>query len=145
MKLVVIALALLAVAGCASLAKQIIQEPKVSLAHVSIGDVGLKGATLLVGVQVENPNPFKLKVDALRYDVEIGGKLLSHSELPQAAEVDGHATKVVEIPVPVKFEDLFSSVIDFMSKSSTNYRIHGDARLGLLTVPFDQSGDLKLK
>lgn len=131
--------------GCTAFARKIIQEPKVTLAHVGIKDVGLNGATLLVGVQVDNPNPFSLRVDALRYDVEIGGKLLSSSELPGAATVPAHGIQIVEIPVPIKFQDLFASALDFFSKSSSSYRIKGEARFGLLKVPFDQAGDLKLR
>ncbi len=131
--------------SCTALVKKIIQEPRVTLAHVGVKDVGMNGATLLVGVQVENPNPFNLRVDALRYDVEIGGKLLSSSELLGAADVPGHGIQVVEIPVPVKFQDLFASALDFFSTSSSHYRIKGEARFGLLKVPFDQAGDLKVR
>jgi beta-carotene 3-hydroxylase len=149
LQLTVLLIALLAsftaMNSCTALAKKIIQEPKVTLAHVGVKDVGLNGATLLVGVQVDNPNPFNLRVDALRYDVELGGKLLSSSELPGAADVPAHGTQIVEIPVPVKFQDLYASALDFFSKSSSSYRIKGEARFGLLKVPFDQSGDLKLR
>jgi LEA14-like dessication related protein len=144
-KLIPSALIFFVLGSCTELAKKVIQEPKVTLAHVGIKDIGVNGATLLVGVQVDNPNPFNLRVDSLKYDVELGGKLLTSSELPGAAEVAGHGTQVIEIPVPVKFQDLFSSALDFLAKSSSSYRIKGEARFGLLAVPFDKTGDLKLK
>lgn len=132
-------------ARCSSLARQLIQEPKIELSRVGIKDVGVNGATILIGVQVENPNPFVLRIDALKYDLEIGGKLLSSGEIPDAIQVAGKTTSVVDIPVAVKFQDLFSSMMDFFQKSATSYRVKGEARSGLLTVPFDKTGEMKLK
>lgn len=134
-----------AMAGCASVAQQIIKEPKVAFSNIGIQDIGVNGATVMVGIQVENPNAFALTVDALKYDLEIGGKALSSGKIPEALTVAGGSTKVIAIPVPVKFQDLFSSVFDFVQKTSSNYRVKGEARFGLLTIPFDKTGDLKLK
>jgi LEA14-like dessication related protein len=131
--------------GCSSIAKSVIQEPKVTLAHVSVQKVDLTGATIGVGVQVENPNPFKLRLDSLKYKLEVGGKQITESELPDIAEVGGHSTQVIEIPVPVKFQDIYNSALDFLQKTTSHYHITGEARFGLLTIPFDHSGDMKLR
>jgi len=131
--------------GCSSIAKSVIQEPKVTLAHVSVQKVDLSGATIGVGVAVENPNPFALRLDSLKYKLEVGGKPIIESELTETTEVRGHETQVIEIPVPVKFQDLYSSVVDFMQKTKSNYHVTGEARLGLLKIPFDHTGDLKLR
>ncbi len=141
----ILPLCVLALAGCSSLAKSIIQEPKVSLAHVNIQKVDMKGATIGIGVAVENPNPFALRLDALKYKLDVGGKQITESQLTEGAEVRGHQTQVIEIPVPVKFQDLYSSVLDFMQKTTSEYRITGEARFGLLTIPFDKTGDMKLR
>lgn len=131
--------------GCTSIAQQIIKEPKVAFANIGIQNIGVNGATIMVGISVENPNAFALAVDALKYDLEIGGKALSAGQIPEAISVGGGEKKIIEIPVPVKFQDLFSSVFDFMQKTSSNYRVKGEARFGFLTIPFDKTGDLKLK
>lgn len=135
----------LALNGCSSIAQSIIKEPKVALSQVSVRDVGVNGATVMVGVLVDNPNVFALIVDSLKYTVDIGGKQLTTGEVPDRVSVPGSGSKVIEIPVAVKFQDLYSSMFDFLQKTSSNYRIRGEARFGLLTVPFDQTGDLKLR
>lgn len=131
--------------GCSAIGKRLVEQPKVALDRVNVRDVGGSGATVVFGVRVDNPNPFALKVDALRYEVEIGGKPLSTGQLDQAAEVAGNGNTVVEIPIAVKYSDVFSSLTSFLSNGSSTYRIKGDATFGLFTIPFDQSGDLKLK
>jgi LEA14-like dessication related protein len=138
-------LAACGLAGCSSIAKSVLQEPKVTLAHVAVQKLDTSGATLGIGVSVENPNPFALRLDALKYKVEVGGKQITESQLTETAEVRGHETKVIEIPVPVRFQDLYSSLMDFVQKTSSAYHITGEARFGLLTIPFDHSGDMKLR
>lgn len=136
------AISLLSVVACSTIAEKVIEKPAVALKSVQVTDASSKGATLVFGVQVENPNSFALKVDALQYDVEIGGKLVSSGQLESAAHVPANERAVVEIPVPVQFADLFSSALSFLQSGASQYRVKGSARFGLLSVPFDRSGEL---
>lgn len=140
-----VTLASFALTGCASIAEQIIKEPKVNLSRVNVKDVTAQGATVLFGVEVDNPNAFALKVDSLRYDIEIGGKALTSGRIEQAAEVQANAKSIVDIPVPVKFSEIFSSVMDLVSSGSKPFRVRGEAKFGLFTLPFDKTGEIKFK
>ena len=62
--------------SCASVAEKLIEKPKVSLSSIALKDVTQNGATVVFGVGVENPNAFALRLDALKYDLEIGGKAI---------------------------------------------------------------------
>ncbi|HVK60642.1 MAG TPA: LEA type 2 family protein [Bdellovibrionales bacterium] len=137
-------LMIVAAIGCSSIAQKIVKEPKVSLAGVNLKDVNSQGGTVVANIQVENPNAFALKVDAVTYDVEIGGKHLSRGELEAPASVKGNGKTIVPIPVPVKFSDLFASAMDFIQKKTTKYRVKGEAKFGVITIPFDNTGDLNL-
>ena len=138
------ACAIVGVLGCSIFAKKIIEDPKVELDNVSVTDVGLTGATVIFGVKVSNPNSFALKVDSVKYDVEIAGKQIGSSTLPDGAKVEGKSTTIIPIPVPVKYKDVFSSMLDLMGHGSTKYRLRGLAKLGPLSLPFDHTGDLDL-
>ncbi len=131
--------------GCASLVEKVVQEPKVTFAGVDVRDFKQEGGTVLVRLQVENPNSFALKIDDLKYELEVGGKHLSTGQLAEPASVKGNGKTIVPIPIPIKFNDLFASAMDFIQKRTTKYRVKGEARFGLINVPFDQKGDLKLK
>ena len=99
----------------------------------------------MFGVGVENPNAFALRLDALKYDLEIGGKAIGSGKIEQPAEVAARSKGVVDVPVPVKFADLFSSIQDLMTKTTSDYRVRGEAQFGLVTIPFDEKGQLKLR
>ncbi len=140
-----LALCAFALASCSTIAEKIIQEPKVALQGVKLHDMTVSGGTLLIGVEVENPNPFALRLDGLTYELEVGGKPLSKGELKDTASVGAKSKAVVEIPVPVKFQDLYASAMDLVTKKSSAYHVKGEARFGLITLPFDRIGEMKLR
>ncbi len=49
-----------AVAGCATLARQAFQEPAVSVRDVRLNGIGLTGGSVDVGLNVYNPNNYRL-------------------------------------------------------------------------------------
>jgi LEA14-like dessication related protein len=129
---------------CTTLGQAILEKPKVELDHVSLREANSSGAIVLFGVKVDNPNAFSLKVDTLKYDVEIGGKHFSSGKIDKPAEVAAKNNAIVEIPVPVKYSDVFSSVLELLTKKTSSYRLKGEASFGLLNIPFDEKGEFKL-
>jgi LEA14-like dessication related protein len=130
--------------ACSTLGKAVLEKPKIELDHVALKDANASGAIVLFGIKVDNPNPFAIKVDTLKYDVEIGGKHFSSGEIEHPAEVPAKDKATVMIPVPIKYHDVFSSLIDLISKNTSTYRIKGEASFGLLNIPFDEKGEFKL-
>lgn len=135
----------ISVAGCSSLVKQVLKEPKVNLEKVDVREVGASGATVVFNVGVENPNGVGITLDALKYDVEIAGKALSSGALEKPAEVAAHGKTVVEIPVPLKYSEVFSSLMGFLKAGESTYRVKGEAAFGIFSIPFDQAGKFKLR
>ena len=131
--------------GCSILGKSLLEQPKVELASVSVKGMTSAEAIVVFGVKVDNPNSVSLRVDRLNYDIDIGDKPFSKGQLDKAAEVTGHNSAVIEVPVAVKYRDVLSSLLSFIGKGSSKYKIKGEARMGLFTVPFEHSGEFKLK
>jgi LEA14-like dessication related protein len=131
--------------ACSLLLKQVLEKPKVALETVDVREVGPAGATVVFNVRVENPNPVGITVDALKYDIEIAGKLLSSGQLEKPAQVPAKEKVLVGIPVSVKYSDVLNSVMSFLSSGLSTYRVKGEAAIGLFSIPFDQKGEFKLR
>lgn len=144
-RLSIFVVAFVALTGCSLIGKQLVEKPKVALSSVNVKDVGVNGATVVFGVEVDNPNSIALTVDAVRYEVEIGGKPLTAGSLEKAASVPAKDKAIVPIPVTVKYSDVFSSLMGFLDEGKSQYRVKGEAKFGFFTIPFDQTGELKLK
>jgi LEA14-like dessication related protein len=137
--------ALTLIVGCSYIAKKVMEPPKAKVERVSLKDASISGATIVFGVEVDNPNPFAVRVDDLNYAVEVGGKPIGKGQIESSAQVGGRSKAVIDLPVPVKFSDVFSSLLDFVTTGTSAYHIKGEARFGLIKVPFDKTGELKLK
>lgn len=140
----------LSLAGCASLVETLVTEPKVSFHSVSIRDTKPEGATAVIALNVENPNGISLTVDRLKYALELGGRAIASAELEstetkKVATIAARTTSKVEIPVPFRYDQVFASVLDLMTKGTAAYKVTGEARIGLFRLPFDHTGDLKVR
>lgn len=136
---------LLLLTSCSSFNKyRNMEKPKAKLDSVEVKNVDIKGAQLLFNVEVENPNDFALKVDSVKYEVEIGGKKISTDSVDAPAEVQGKSKTTVALPLTLQFADVFTSIGNFLKNEKTTYRLKGSAKVGIFSLPFDESGEFKL-
>lgn len=131
--------------GCSSIVESLVTEPKVSFHSVSIRDAKPEGATAVIALNVENPNGISLTVDRLRYTLELAGRSVASAEIEKVATIAAKTTSKVEVPVPFRYDQVFASVLDLMTKGTAAYKVNGEARIGLFNLPFDHKGDLKIR
>ncbi|MDQ3556411.1 MAG: LEA type 2 family protein [Gemmatimonadota bacterium] len=148
------AVLLLGLAGCGS---SLFQQPEVSLQGVQIGGLGLRGGTLLVNVQVVNPNRFSLSASGLRYDLAVGDSRergdtawldFASGTYDRAFSVEGRDTATVQIPVEFTYGGLGGATSSILRSGTFNYRARGEVDvstpLGRRGVPFNKKGTVTL-
>lgn len=131
--------------GCALNKYKDMKKPEVKLETVNVQDATMKGAKILFGIKVANPNSFPLRVDSVKYDIEIGGKQMSTESIDTPTEVAANATQIVQLPLTVQFADIFEGIGAFLRNDMTSYRVKGAARIGLFSLPFDESGEFRIR
>lgn len=131
--------------GCASLVQSLVKEPKVSFASIAVRDAKSDGATAVITLNVENPNGISLTVDRLDYALELGGHTVAQAQVEKIATIEAHTTSKVEVPVPFRYDQVFASIIDLITKGTAAYKVNGSARIGLFTLPFDHTGEVKIR
>lgn len=129
--------------ACVGIPKNLI-EPKVELQNVSVADPTFSEATLVFNFQVENPNPIPLKVDTIRYNLALNGKPFTTGELKEGLNVESNATKVIPLPVRVRYSDLASGISSLLQSGSTPYNVDGSVKIGLFSIPFKENGEVKI-
>src|SRR5438105_13157861 len=75
------ALAVFAIAGCATLGLGGFKEPIVSFKDLRVRGLGLTGGSLDAYLSVYNPNGFRLDATRLTYNVKVGDNPLGHGAL----------------------------------------------------------------
>ncbi len=142
---VALSFGLIGLLGCQSLVESVLEKPQVQFHSVAVRDATKDGATAVIAIDVTNPNGVTLTVDELNYALEIGGREVAKAEVKEIAKLQARSTSRVEIPVPFQYSQVFSSVMDLITKGTAAYKVRGEARVGLFTLPFDHGGDLKLR
>lgn len=136
---------LIGLMGCQSLVESVLEKPQVQFHSVSVRDATKEGATAVIAIDVLNPNAIELTVDQLNYSLEIGGREVAKAQVREFAKLEAKATSRVEIPVPFLYSQVFTSVLDLISKGTAAYKVRGEARVGIFTLPFDHGGDVQLR
>ncbi len=142
-------LAVLVVVGVAACVPRV-QQPEVRLVSVQVSSLGLTGGSVLVRLNVYNPNTFTLDAKGLSYNVELaqdssGDRWLTLAEgtFDQAVRVASDDSAQVDIPVEFTYKGLGGAVRALMQRGTFDYRIHGnvDVRTPVRArIPYSHKG-----
>lgn len=149
--------AALIVVGLSACGGGVFRQPAVSLESVRLGGLGLSGGTLLVDLEVINPNRFALNAERLRYALALRqpGETSDTTWIEFAEGTHDHSfsvaagdTVVVQIPIEFTYSGLGSAANSLLRSGTFTYRATGivDLRtpLGSYDVPFRKRGTVTL-
>lgn len=131
--------------SCASLLGTVLEKPKVELDSVAVQNADLNGATLVFKVAVENPNNMEIKVDKVSYKVFLNNKEITQASTDKVVAIAGKSTGIVELPIPLEYRKVFVDLKDLLFASEAAYKIEGNAKLNLFTIPFSKEGKVQLR
>ena len=137
--------AAVAVAGCATLARQVFQNPIVNLRDVNVRGIGVSGGQLDVILSVYNPNSYRLDATKFTYRLFVGDTVgLANGEIQTQTSVQAGDSTLVTVPVSFTYSGLGAAARQLFSTGSVNYRVAGDVTVGSVagnfTVPFSATG-----
>ena len=139
------------VAGCGLAFKQ----PTVTVAEVRLAAVNLTGGSVLVQLDVVNPNRYALASEDFRYALSFGSgegetarwNTLAEGHLPDTVRIPAGETGRVEVVVPFDLAAVGAALGRLLGQGVLEYRFSGELRagtpLGTRRIPFDQRGTLR--
>ncbi len=143
-KLAATALAVFAVAGCASLGMGGFKEPIVTFKDLRVRGLGITGGSLDAYLNVYNPNGFKLDATRLTYKVLVGENPLGMGVLDSRFTVQNHDSTTIRIPIDFTYAGVGAAGRQMMQSGSVPYTVTGDVTVatpvGNYTVPYTGSG-----
>lgn len=140
-----LAAALLVLSGCAVNTLAHMQSPKVDVTGVKLKGTTLAGADVLVQFRVDNPNDVNLVLDGVVYHLRLNGQPLLDGQYDQQIQIAASGPTAVELPVTIRFDDLYRVISTLQNKKNPEYALDADLRfavpvLGEVTVPVTQTG-----
>jgi LEA14-like dessication related protein len=131
-----------------------VRAPEVNLASVRVGGIGLRGASLIAELDIENENDFDIETDSITYQLfantastgENWQSVLQRSYTQRIVIAEDKVTRV-EIPIDFNYSDFSGAARTIIDRGMLNYRIQGQAFVReplRRTVPFTKTGSVSL-
>jgi LEA14-like dessication related protein len=123
-------LLLLVVSACKSL-QSVVAEPKVSFNSVTLTGISFDSVDLLAKVNVENGNAFTIPFPEIDWEFFISENSFLKGTLSKGASLKAKSTTVVEIPLNVPYNGLYSSIKSLINADEAAYKVSLGARFPL--------------
>ena len=133
-----------AVAGCATLGRQVFEPPEVRFRDLAVRGLGLDGGSLDVVLSVYNPNGYRLDATRLTYRLMVDSTALGEGALDRRFTVQSGDSTTVRLPINFTYSGLGAAGRQLLRSGAVNYRVLGDVTvntpLGNFTRPYDRTG-----
>ncbi|NJD09937.1 MAG: hypothetical protein FIB01_05650 [Gemmatimonadetes bacterium] len=137
--------------GCAA----VFRQPDVRLENISLSGIGLRGASLVARLQIDNPNAYDLESRSLIYKLELQDpdsvgrwEPLVQDTISRKLEVNGNSSGIVEIPIEFTYSALGPAVRALLDRGTFGYRVSGRidvTRPISRSVPYRKTGRVTLQ
>jgi LEA14-like dessication related protein len=138
------------IAACSEL----VRAPVVELTGVRVRSIGLRGATLLAQLDIDNPNRFAIETDSITFQFEASDvrqpgswKRVTSGTNVQQYRVEKASRTSVEIPIDFAYSDLGTPLRSLLERGAFDYRVSGVVFVKKplrKRVPFSNEGSLSL-
>jgi LEA14-like dessication related protein len=143
-QLAVAALAVFAIAGCATLGRAGFTQPIVTFKDLRVRGLGLTGGSIDAYLNIYNPNGFRLDATRLTYNVKVGDNPLGTGALDSRFTVQNNDSTTIRIPIDFTYAGIGGAARQMMQSGSVPYNVTGDVTVatpvGNFTVPYSGSG-----
>ncbi|MEJ2591828.1 MAG: LEA type 2 family protein [Candidatus Thiodiazotropha sp.] len=126
--------------------------PQVKLRSLDVQKLTLGGASLLMQLEVDNPNAFSLLLDKLDYNLKLNGFDVGGGRVDKSLNIKQGGQGVIGIPVSLDFAQAGMGLYKALLGGGINYDLSGavdaassNAMLQSFRIPLDKQGRINLK
>ena len=101
----------------------LIQEPRVSLNSVDIAGISLSGVSLIVHVDVDNPNAFSIPLPKIDWELFINTASFIQGSLKKDQSIQSRGKVTLDFPLSVTYEGLYRSFKSLFELKEAAYNI----------------------
>lgn len=119
-----------------------ILPPKVTDAALEVGQASLDDVSLILKLEVENPNSVDVKIESIKADVTITGVEPMSLKSDESVVLKAKSKTKTKIPLNLPWKNALVISGKVLEKKSIPYKIKGTARIAGKETPFEHAGQL---
>ncbi len=125
------------------------EKPAFTLKEIDITHLSPTQMNFILGIEVQNPNPFIIKLSRMDYAVYINGEEAGRGRIEKEVQIAKSSSTLVQVPLQANFKILSYLLGAVLVNQNVQYKIEGaavvKAALRTATVPFSKTGEINLK
>ncbi|HVH38415.1 MAG TPA: LEA type 2 family protein [Gemmatimonadaceae bacterium] len=141
-----LALATVALGGCATMARQAMADPVVAVKDVVVKGIGTQGGSLDVILDVYNPNEFRMDATKITYELWVDSSRVADGAISKLVTLGNKQRSDITVPVNFTYNEMRAVMNQFMLKGVVDYRVKGQFTVvtpfGNITRPYSGVGRL---
>jgi LEA14-like dessication related protein len=118
--------------------------PEVSIREFKFTSIGPGGLGIRVNTRVKNINRFDIPVDDFLFNIRLNGRSVLKNEPVSGLRLRRGQTRDVPLDFTVGLVEAGLSVASLVQKPSLAWKVEMKVKSGILSVPFDKSGRIRL-
>ena len=144
-----ILIAVLMIAGCAGVGKQL-EPPRISLANIRVQEVSGLETSFEIQMRVFNANEIDLDVRGISADLDINGQPFATGVSNTPVRIPSYGTELVTVTVYSSVINIFKSAYGLKDSEAIKYRLNGKVRVSgknmmATSLPFESEGQVTFK
>ncbi|MES9854579.1 MAG: LEA type 2 family protein [Candidatus Thiodiazotropha sp. L084R] len=125
------------------------QQPTAQVKDVKLSGLDLNGIDLIFNLQVDNPNPVKIVLDHLDYDLKLSDRSFLKGEQGMGMNLVANGASQVKLPVRMEFQQLLKQYGQLKNQDEVPYQIDlglgfDVPLLGRIRLPVNYEGRLPI-
>lgn len=118
--------------------------PSFDVPKFSVASANASGITFRVDTLVNNPNAFRIPIDAFTCDIKVGGREVLRNRTVRNLKLDAKQKEKVPLEFTVDLVDLGLTAARLAQNPRMNWEVAAELASGALKVPFTQRGQVTL-
>lgn len=146
MRRILLIVSLVVLSACAGLGG-LAHPPEVSVAGLSVAQIGFFEQRFALKLRVQNPNDVELPINGLTFTIELNGQPFLTGLSDKAVTVPRFGEALIEVMATSTLGSALKQLRELQKggRERIDYRIVGRLNLsGIGTVPFERRGDLQM-
>lgn len=131
--------------GCAVIQNSgLWKQPEIKVSSIEISYLDFERTTLNIGLDISNPNPYKISAGRLDYSFKTDDKEIFAGEQNEPLILEPGKSSIIVLPLTFTFNKIFAAVSEAKDKDMINYVFSGGITLnvpggGNIRIPFSAS------
>lgn len=143
---IALAICILLLSACTGLLG-LAQKPEISLAGLSVLQVGVFEQRFALKLRIQNPNDVELPINGLSFDIQLNGQPFAHGLSDKAVIVPRYGEALLDVAATSTLGSALKQLRELQKsgRDRIGYRLAGRLQLqGMGSQPFERRGDLQL-